>query len=221
MPSNRLDPLTMLHDELSEFRSKDDVIAVAPDAGATKLVLRFSRGMEVSSAIVLDDMVPSARTIVELIAKLVTREGIGAVHMAPSHDLCLRGTCEWLKMLHRTCKPEVSHSHEHHRPIRRAHESAVPPRPQPRRDLLPDNQRRALRRPGQRDPHSALTRRRPGTSPISSSVPSRRTRAGALRRPLRAPLPHQPSAHAPTVPAGSRSTPVVRATRSPAPNAVR
>ncbi len=128
LPVNMLDPLTMFNDEFAGFRGKDDAIAVAPDAGATKLILHFSREMELNSAIaskhrpqaehatitdiigdfrgkktaiVLDDMVASAKTVVELIKKLVEHKGIEEVYMAASHNLCLPGTRERLEMLHR------------------------------------------------------------------------------------------------------------------------
>ena len=128
LPVNMLDPLTMFNNEFSDFRGRDDVIAVAPDAGATKLILHFSREMDVNSAIaskhrpqaeqatitdiigdfrgkktaiVLDDMVASAKTVIELIKELVDKKGIEEVSMAASHNLCLPGTRERLEMLHR------------------------------------------------------------------------------------------------------------------------
>ncbi len=128
LPVNMLDPLTHFNEEFAEFRGRDDVIAVAPDAGATKLILHFSREMDLNSAIaskhrpqaeqatitdiigdfrgkktaiVLDDMVASAKTVVELIRELVEHKGIQEVYMAASHNLCLPGTRERLEMLHR------------------------------------------------------------------------------------------------------------------------
>ncbi len=128
LPVNMLDPLTMFNDEFADFRGRDDVIAIAPDAGATKMIQHFSREMGVDSAIaskhrpqaeqatitdiigdfrgkktaiVLDDMVASAKTVIELIKELVDKKGIEEVSMAASHNLCLPGTRERLEMLHR------------------------------------------------------------------------------------------------------------------------
>ncbi len=127
MPVNMLDPLTMFNREFEEFRGRDDTIAVAPDAGATKLIMHFSREMNINSAIaskyrpqqeeavitdiigdfrgktkaiVLDDMIASAKTVVELVQELVTKKGIEEVYMAASHNLCLPETRERLEQLH-------------------------------------------------------------------------------------------------------------------------
>jgi ribose-phosphate pyrophosphokinase len=127
-PVNMLDPLTAFNEEFAEFRDKEDVIAVAPDAGATKLILHFSREMGINSAIaskqrprpeeatitdiigdfrgkrtaiVLDDMIASARTISELVEALVREKGIEEVQIGTSHNLCLPDTRERLEALHR------------------------------------------------------------------------------------------------------------------------
>lgn len=127
MPVNMLDPLTMFEAEFDSFRGSDDVIAVAPDAGATKLIMHFSREMDINSAIaskyrpkeeeavitdiigdfrgkrravVLDDMIASAKTVVELVKELVEKKGIEEVYMAASHNLCLPGTKERLESLY-------------------------------------------------------------------------------------------------------------------------
>ena len=129
MPVNMLDPLQMFASEYEEFQGRSDVIAVAPDAGATKMILHFSRRMEVNSAIaskyrpqqeeavitdiigdfrgkkiaiVLDDMIASAGTMFELVQKLVEEKGIEEVHMGASHNLCLPNTAERLQQLHDT-----------------------------------------------------------------------------------------------------------------------
>lgn len=127
MPVNMLDPLTMFEEEFEGFRGRDDVIAVAPDAGATKLIMHFSREMDINSAIaskyrpreeeavitdiigdfrgkskaiVLDDMIASAKTVVELVKELVEKKGIDEVYMAASHNLCLPETRERLHGLY-------------------------------------------------------------------------------------------------------------------------
>ncbi len=127
MPVNMLDPLQMFAFEYEEFRGRADVIAVAPDAGATKMVLHVSRRLEINSAIaskyrpqaeeavitdiigdfrkkkiaiVLDDMIASAGTMLDLVQKLVEEKGIEEVHMAASHNLCLPNTAGRLRELH-------------------------------------------------------------------------------------------------------------------------
>ena len=127
-PVNMLDPLTAFNEEFAEFRDQEDVIAVAPDAGAAKLILHFSREMGINSAIaskqrprpeeatitdiigdfrrkrtaiVLDDMIASARTISELVETLVRDKGIEEVQIGTSHNLCLPDTRQRLEQLHR------------------------------------------------------------------------------------------------------------------------
>ncbi|MFW5728082.1 MAG: ribose-phosphate diphosphokinase [Spirochaetota bacterium] len=127
MPVNMLDPQTMFTVEYAEFRNRSDVITVAPDAGATKMILHFSRKMGVNSAIaskyrpqqeeavitdiigdfrqkktaiVLDDMISSGNTIFELVQKLVDEKGIERVFIGASHNLCLPGTRGRLQQLH-------------------------------------------------------------------------------------------------------------------------
>ena len=127
MPVNMLDPQTMFTVEYEEFKNRSDVIAVAPDAGATKMILHFSRQMGVNSAIaskyrpqqeeavitdiigdfrgkktaiVLDDMISSGNTIFELVQKLVNEKGVERVFIGASHNLCLSGTRDRLQQLH-------------------------------------------------------------------------------------------------------------------------
>jgi ribose-phosphate pyrophosphokinase len=127
MPVNMLDPLTMFNSEFESYRGREDTIAVAPDAGATKLIMHFSRELELNSAIaskyrpqqeeavitdiigdfrgktkaiVLDDMIAGGKTVVELVKELVTRKGIDEVYVAASHNLCLPETRERLEFLH-------------------------------------------------------------------------------------------------------------------------
>jgi ribose-phosphate pyrophosphokinase len=127
MSVNMLDPLTMFNAEFADLKGRDDVIAVAPDAGATKLIMHFSRELQINSAIaskyrpsqeeavisdiigdfhgkriaiVLDDMISSAGTMFELVQQLVEEKGIEEVHMGASHNLCLPDTRERLQQLH-------------------------------------------------------------------------------------------------------------------------
>jgi ribose-phosphate pyrophosphokinase len=126
IPVHRLDPLTLFKEVFRDYEDRNDVIAVAPDAGATKLIMHFSREMKVNSAIaakfrpkseeavitdiigdfrgkrtalVMDDMISSAGTVESLIRRLVEDKGIEEVHLCASHNLCLQGAYETLKML--------------------------------------------------------------------------------------------------------------------------
>ena len=128
MPVHMLDPLKGFTREFEQYRDREDVIAVAPDAGATKLILHFSREMGINSAIaskhrprpeeatitdiigdfrkkrtaiVLDDMIASAGTITEVVEALVREKGIEEVQLAASHNLCLPDTIDRLDRLHR------------------------------------------------------------------------------------------------------------------------
>jgi ribose-phosphate pyrophosphokinase len=127
IPVHMLDPLTLFEEVFKEYRDREDVIAVAPDAGATKLIMHFSREMNVNSAIaakyrpkseeavitdiigdfrkkktalVMDDMISSAGTVESLITKLIEDKGIEEVHLCASHNLCLQGAYETLSELH-------------------------------------------------------------------------------------------------------------------------
>ncbi len=126
-PVSMLSPVSTFCKEFAEFQNRDDVIAVAPDAGATKLVMHVSRLMGIRSAVaskyrpeqeeavitdiigdfrkkkvalVLDDMISSGGTIYDLVRKLVAEKGIEEVHLGASHNLCLPGTRDRLQELH-------------------------------------------------------------------------------------------------------------------------
>lgn len=116
MPVDVLESLPVFVDEFRHFENRADVIAVAPDVGASKFVTYFSRALQLKSAIaskhrpepeetrvtevigdfsgkniaiVLDDMVSSGGTVYALIKKLVEDKGIEEVYLAVSHNLCL------------------------------------------------------------------------------------------------------------------------------------
>ena len=120
---NPLESLTMFIEELREFENRDDVIAVAPDAGASKFVTHFGRAIDlkcaVSSkfrpkpeeaiiteiigdfagkdkAIILDDMISSGGTVYELAKKLVRENGIKELYIGVSHNLCVGQACKRL-----------------------------------------------------------------------------------------------------------------------------
>ena len=116
MPVDMLDPLTLFVEAFHRFRGRDDVIAVAPDAGASKFITYFGRALDLRmaiaskvrprqeeaiiteiigdfsgkrTAIVLDDMISSGGTVYELIKTLVRDKGIQEVYMGASHNLCM------------------------------------------------------------------------------------------------------------------------------------
>ncbi|MBN2416625.1 ribose-phosphate pyrophosphokinase [bacterium] len=126
-PVNMLDSLTLFIDEFDRFKGRDDVIAVAPDAGASKYVTYFGRAMDVkcaiaskfrpepevaeiseiigdfsgkTTAIILDDMISSGGTVEALIKKLHDDMGIREIYLGVSHNLCLEHTAGILASLH-------------------------------------------------------------------------------------------------------------------------
>ncbi len=125
-PANMLDPTTLFSDEFAEFRNRDDVVAVAPDAGASKLVTHFARVMGVRSAIaakyrpeaeevvtsevigsfegknvalILDDIISSGGTLFGVAKKLVEQKGIQELYIGASHNLCAEAAKEKLIIL--------------------------------------------------------------------------------------------------------------------------
>lgn len=127
IPVDVLEVLPMFVDQFRSFENRDDVIAIAPDAGASKFVTHFSRQLNLNSAIaskyrprpeeavvseiigniedkktaiVLDDMISSGGTVSALIKKLVEEKGIESVYLAVSHNLCMEKAFERLEELH-------------------------------------------------------------------------------------------------------------------------
>lgn len=116
MPVNVLESLTLCIDEYRHFQGREDVIAVAPDAGASKFVAHFGRALNLKCAvaskyrprpeeaiiseiigdftgkkiaIILDDMISSGGTVYALIKKLVEEKGIEEIYLGISHNLCV------------------------------------------------------------------------------------------------------------------------------------
>ncbi len=116
MPVGMLESLSLFIEELGRYRDRDDVIAVAPDVGASKFVTHFGRALNIKCAIaskyrtqpeevtiaeiigdfegkevaiVLDDMISNGGTIHALIKMLVEEKGIEEVRLGASHNLCL------------------------------------------------------------------------------------------------------------------------------------
>jgi ribose-phosphate pyrophosphokinase len=112
--------------EYGRFQGREDVIVVAPDAGASKLVTYFSRKLDLKSAlaskhrpepeqaavseiigdfshkriaIVLDDMINTGGTISAVVKKIVTEKGIQEVYGGISHNLCTPQARERLEEL--------------------------------------------------------------------------------------------------------------------------
>lgn len=127
MPVEMLNALTLFIQEFQHFAGREDVIAVAPDAGASKFVTHFGRALDVKCAIaskyrprpeqatitevigdfskrrvaiVLDDMISSGGTMYGLIRKLVIEKGIKEVYLGVSHNLCMPKAYEQLLDLH-------------------------------------------------------------------------------------------------------------------------
>ncbi|MFW6135851.1 MAG: ribose-phosphate diphosphokinase, partial [Chloroflexota bacterium] len=129
VPIDGLSPLGMFVDAFRRFQGRDEVIAVAPDAGATKLIMHFSRALDLSSAIaskyrprpekaevseimgdfegkrvaiVLDDMINTGGTMEATVEKLVAEKGIEEVYIGVSHNLCTDRALERVCSLHAT-----------------------------------------------------------------------------------------------------------------------
>ncbi len=127
MPVEMLSPLTLFVDEFRRFQGRDDTIAVAPDAGASKFVTYFGRALDLRcaiaskyrprpeeaaitevigdfsgkrTAIVLDDMISSGGTVYELTKQIVKEKGIEEVYLGVSHNLCMASAYERLQDLY-------------------------------------------------------------------------------------------------------------------------
>jgi ribose-phosphate pyrophosphokinase len=127
-PVNMLESLTLFLEAFENYRGRDDVIAVAPDAGASKFVTAFGRAMNLNSAIaskyrpqpeqvviseiignfqgkkiaiILDDMISRAGTIDALIKKLHAEKTIREFYVGVSHNLCVGDGYSRLVNLHK------------------------------------------------------------------------------------------------------------------------
>jgi len=122
-PIDTLDAVSMFAHEFREFRGRDDVVAIAPDAGASKFVTYLGRALDLACAIaskhrprpekaviseiigdlvdkrvalVLDDMISSGGTIYALLTMLSRQSEIEEVYVGVSHNLCTRRAWERL-----------------------------------------------------------------------------------------------------------------------------
>ena len=123
IPITMVESVSFFVEEFEEFRNREDVIAVAPDVGASKMVTHFGRAMNVKCAvaskfrprpeevtipeiigdfrgkkiaIVLDDMISGAGTVEALAEKLVREKHIEEVYLGASHNLCVGRALERL-----------------------------------------------------------------------------------------------------------------------------
>jgi ribose-phosphate pyrophosphokinase len=130
VPVDVLEGLAFFTGEYRRFGGREDVVAVAPDAGASKLVTYVSRALGLKSAIaskyrpepeevaisevigdfankrvaiVLDDMVSSGGTIYAIVKKLVEEKEIKKVYLGVSHNLCTELARRRLEELHADC----------------------------------------------------------------------------------------------------------------------
>jgi len=110
-----LESLSLFRKIFKDFADQDDVIAVAPDGGASKFVTHFGRALNLkcaigakyrpkpevavisevigdftrkTKAIVLDDMISTGGTIEALVKHLVDHHNIEEVYLGVSHNLC-------------------------------------------------------------------------------------------------------------------------------------
>lgn len=127
IPVDMLTPLTLFVEVFDRFRGRDDVIVVAPDAGASKAVTHLGRALDLKCAIaskhrpqqeeavvtevigdfahkrvalVLDDMISSGGTVYALVKRLVEEGGIEEVYLGVSHNLCMASARDRLVELH-------------------------------------------------------------------------------------------------------------------------
>lgn len=127
MSVNSLESLSLFIEEFGRLKDRQDVIAVAPDVGASKFVTHFGRALGIKcaiaskyrprpeevviseiigdfegmkTAIVLDDMISNGGTTHALIRKLVQEKGIEEVYLGVSHNLCVGKAGERMADLH-------------------------------------------------------------------------------------------------------------------------
>ncbi len=126
-PVDKLAAQRLFIDVFKRFSGRDDVIVVAPDAGASKFVTSVARSLELESAvaskyrlyqeeaiiseiigdfrqkriaIVLDDMISSGGTLHAAIKQLAQKSDIEEIHVGASHNLCTERAYERLTELH-------------------------------------------------------------------------------------------------------------------------
>lgn len=130
LPVDALDPVPLFVRMFRRFEGREDVIVVAPDAGASKLVTHFGRKLNLQcaiaskyrprrevaviteiigdfagkhTAIVLDDMISSGGTVEAAVERLAKNHGIEEIYLGISHNLCRNVAIERLAWLHDEC----------------------------------------------------------------------------------------------------------------------
>lgn len=125
-PIDTLEGVAMFARIYERFAGRDDVIVIAPDAGATKFITYISRALHLKAAItskfrpqpeqaeiadimgdfdgkkialVIDDMISTGGTISGVVKRLVEDKGIEEVYVGVSHNLCIPGAREHLQEL--------------------------------------------------------------------------------------------------------------------------
>lgn len=126
LPVDTLPALTHFTKLYKRFTGQDEVIAVAPDAGASKFVTYLARELKINSAIaskyrprpeeatvseiigdfegkrtalIVDDMISSGGTIEAVIQRLLTISNIKDIYIGVSHNLCMPQAYGRLKAL--------------------------------------------------------------------------------------------------------------------------
>lgn len=127
IPANMLSSLSLFVETFRHFQGRRDVIGVAPDAGASKLMMQFCRALDLKGAVaskfrpradeavitqivgdfsdkkvavILDDELSTGGTIYALAKMLVEEKGIEEVYFAVSHNRCVPIARERLLALH-------------------------------------------------------------------------------------------------------------------------
>lgn len=126
IPIVKLESMALFTEVFGRFHSREDVILVAPDSGASKLATRIARALNLNAAIaskyrprpeqasiqevigdftgkrvaiIVDDMISTGGTVYALIRELVEKKGIEVVHLGASHNLCMEVARERLQEL--------------------------------------------------------------------------------------------------------------------------
>ena len=127
MPTNMLDPLSLFIEQFERFRGRNDFIAVAPDAGASKMAMYFAQAMDLDCAIgskfrprpdeatlaqivgdftgkkiaiVVEDELSTGGTLQNLFKVLTDENGIESVYVGISHNRCMAEAQERLFSLY-------------------------------------------------------------------------------------------------------------------------
>lgn len=126
-PVEHLSAIPMFMKVFPDLKSRQDVIGIAPDAGAAGFVIPFCRKMDIrcaitakhrpepekasitdvmgdftgiTTAIILDDMISTGGTIEAVVTKLVKDKGITNVYVAISHFMGAQQAMDRLERLH-------------------------------------------------------------------------------------------------------------------------